>query len=164
MATEETTDVRIGLHDVARLRWPKEPLTGDGARETVPVPVPRLPWSGAAVEVPLGASAARRVERVLLLRRIFGYGVAPLILVVFVVADGFLILGRFGHRVPDRSVFGWLGAAGVVLIFTGLLPNAVARLTGTPFVSRGQLRFPRARPEAVRQVVQLNPKASIETT
>ena len=85
MGKQGTTAVRIGLHEVSGLRWPKQPLTGDGARENTAVPLPRLPWSNAAIEVPLGASAARGVARVTTLRRIFGYGVAPLIIVLFVV-------------------------------------------------------------------------------
>ena len=34
---------------------------------------------------------------------------------------------------------------------------------GAPYVSRGQLRFPAARPDVVAQSVKLNPDASIET-
>ena len=40
---------------------------------------------------------------------------------------------------------------GVPLILTGPLPNLVVRASGTPYVSRGQLRF------------KLNPNASTET-
>jgi hypothetical protein len=50
--TQGTTGIRIGLHEVADLRWPKQPLAGDGTRETTAVPLPRPPWSGAAIEVP----------------------------------------------------------------------------------------------------------------
>ena len=159
--TKDSTAIAIGLHDVAGLRWPKEPVAGDGARETVAVPLPRMPWSTAAVEVPLGASAARGVARVLTLRRIFGYGVAPLVVVVFVVADVLLIWGHYGSLHPSGSVFLLLGLLGVVLILTGLIPDSVARVTGTPYVSRNQLRFPAARTEVVRQLAKLNPKVTI---
>jgi hypothetical protein len=45
----------------------------------------------------------------------------------------------------------------------GLIPDVVARSTGTPYVSRNQLRFPAARDEAVGQLAKLNPKATLET-
>jgi hypothetical protein len=159
----DTTAVRIGLHEVSGLRWPKQPLTGDGARENIAVPLPRLPWSNAAIEVPLGASAARGVARVTTLRRIFGYGVAPLIILLFVIADVLLIGGRFGDFKPAGSTFAVLGVAGVLLILTGLIPDAVARATGTPYVTRGHLRFPAARADVVAQLVKLNPRATIDT-
>src|SRR4051794_16200192 len=91
--TQGTTAVRIGLHDVSGLRWPKRPLTGDGPRENVDVPLPRLPWAKTAIEVPLGESAARGVERVARLRKIFGYGVAPVVILLFLVADVLLLWG-----------------------------------------------------------------------
>jgi hypothetical protein len=164
MATPETTTrLSIGLHSVSELRWPKQPLIGDGAREITAVPLPRLPWSDVAVDVPLGATAARAVERVTRLRRIFSYGVVPVIVLIFVVADVILLLGRFEHLHPNRSIFGYAGLIGVPLILTGLLPNVVARATGTPYVSRSELRFPVARADIVQQVIRLNPKAAIET-
>jgi hypothetical protein len=55
-----------------------------------------------------------------------------------------------------------LGLVGVALILTGLIPDAVARMTGTPYVSRSSLRFPRARAESVAQLLKLNPKADID--
>ena len=67
----------------------------------------------------MGASAARSVERVTRLRKIFGYGVAPLVIVLFVVADVLLLWGRFGDLNPPGSIFAVLGVAGVVLILTG---------------------------------------------
>ena len=155
-------NVRIGLHEVSDLRWPKQPLTGDGASENVAVPLPRLPWSGAAVQVPLGASAARGVARVTTLRRIFGYGVAPVIILLFVIADVLLLWGRFGDLHPDGSLFAIFGIVGALLILTGLLPDVVARRTGTPYVFRNQLRFPAARADVVAQLQRLNPKAAIE--
>jgi hypothetical protein len=158
-----TTAVRIGLHQVSDLRWPKQPLTGDGGRENTAVPLPRLPWSGAAITVPLGASAARGVERVTQLRKIFGYGVAPVIIALFVVADVLLLWGRFGDLRPPGVLFLVMGLVGVVLILTGLIPDVVARSTGTPYVTRNQLRFPAARADVVTQLVKLNPKAKIET-
>ena len=161
MGNQDTTAIRIGLHEVAALRWPQHVLTGDGKRETVAVPLPRLPWSTAAIEVPLGASAARGVARVLTLRKIFGYGVAPLVVVIFVVADVLLIWGHYGSLHPSGSLFLLLGLLGVVLILTGLLPDSVARVTGTPYVSRSQLRFPAARTDVVRQLANLNPKVTI---
>lgn len=160
---QRTTSVRIGLHEVAGLRWPKQPLTGDGPRRDTAVPVPRLPWSTAAIQVPLGASAADGVARVTTLRKIFGYGVAPVVLLLFVIADVLLIGGRLGGFAPASTVFQVIGVVGVLLILTGLIPDAVARATGTPYVSRGHLRFPAARPEVVAQLVKLNPDASIET-
>jgi hypothetical protein len=160
---QDMTAVRIGLHEVSGLRWPKQPLTGDGERENTSVPLPRLPWSNAAVEVPLGASAARGVARVTTLRRIFGYGVAPLIILLFVLADVLLIGGRFGDLKPAGWIFGVLGVVGVLLILTGLIPDAVARAIGAPYVTRGHLRFPQARTDAVAQLVKLNPRATIET-
>jgi hypothetical protein len=160
---QDVTRVRIGLHEVAGLRWPKEPISGDGAREDTAVPLPRLPWSKAAIRVPLGASAARGVERVTALRRIFGCGVAPLIIALFVVADVLLIGGRIGGFEPSGTIFLVLGLIGVVLILTGLVPDAVARSTGTPYVNRGHLRFPAARQDVVAQLVKLNPKATIQT-
>ena len=158
-----TTAIRIGLHEVAGLRWPKQPLAGDGAVRTVAVPLPRLPWSAAAIEVPMGASAAPGVERVIGLRKIFGYAIAPLVILLFLVADALLIWGRFGDLAPSGGIFAVLGVTGVLLILTGLIPDAVARATGTPYVSRNQLRFPAAPPEAVSQLAKLNPKATIET-
>jgi hypothetical protein len=155
--------VRIGLHRVADLRWPKQVLTGDGARENIAVPLPRLPWSRAAVKVPLGASAARGVQRVTRLRKIFGYAVVPLIVLLFVVADVLLLWGRIGDLRPPGWLFAALGVAGFLLILTGLIPDAVARSTGTPYVSRSQLRFPAARDDVVAQLVKLNPGAGIET-
>jgi hypothetical protein len=163
VTTQQTTSVRIGLHKVADLRWPKQPLTGDGERENTAVPLPRLPWSRAAVTVPLGASAARAVERVTRLRKIFGYGVAPLIVLLFVVADVLLIAARFGDLRPPGWLFAAMGVAGFLLILTGLIPDAVARGTGAPYVSRSQLRFPAARHDVVTQLVKLNPGAGIET-
>jgi hypothetical protein len=163
VGTQDTTAVRIGLHEVADLRWPKQPLAGDGARESTAVPLPRLPWSKAAIEVPLGASAARGVERVTTLRKIFGYGVAPTIVLLFVAADVILLWGRYGGLRPSGAIFLVLGVVGVLLIVTGLIPDVVARVTGAPYVSRGQLRFPAARAEVVTQLVELNPNATIET-
>jgi hypothetical protein len=156
------TSVRIGLHEVADLRWPKEPLSGDGAREDTAVPLPRLPWSKAAIRVPLGATAARAVARVTTLRRIFGYGVAPVIIALFVIADVFLIGGRLGGFEPSGKIFLVLGLVGVVLILTGLVPDAVARIIGAPYVNRGHLRIPAARTDVVAQLVKLNPKATIQ--
>ena len=164
METQGTTAVRIGLHEVAGLRWPKQVLAGDGAREAAAVPLPRLPWSGAAVEVPLGASAARGLERVTRMRKIFGYGVAPVVILLFVVADVLLLWGRFGDLRPPGALFLAMGVAGVLLILTGLIPDAVARATGTPYVTRGQLRFPKARADVASQLMTLNPRAGIETT
>ena len=162
MGTQGTTPIRIGLHEVAGLRWPRQALTGDGARETIAVPLPRLPWSRAAIEVPMGASAARSVERVTRLRKIFGYGVAPTVILLFVVADVLLLWGRFGDLKPPTMIFAVLGVAGVALILGGLVPDAVARATGAPYVARDHLRFPKARPDAVAQLVKLNPKVTIE--
>jgi hypothetical protein len=93
-----TTAIRIGLHEVAGLRWPQQVLAGDGKRETTAVPLPRLP----------------------------------------------------------------LGVVGVLLILSGFVPNEVSRVTGAPYVARDQLRFPKARPEAVAQLVKLNPKVTID--
>jgi hypothetical protein len=156
-----TTAVRIGLHQVSDLRWPKPPIVGDGKRLDVAVPLPRLPWSGASVTVPLGETVVRGIDRVTRLRRIFGYVIAPLIIAIFVVADVLFLWGHFGHLRPSGSVFLLMGLAGVVLILTGLIPDAVAEATGTPYVTRGKLRFPRARIEVVEQLVKLNPKATI---
>src|SRR5690349_6303245 len=114
VGTQDTTAIRIGLHEVAALRWPQPVLTGDGKRETVAVPLPRLPWSTAAIEVPMGASAARSVELVTKLRRIFGYGVAPVVILLFVIADVLLLWGRFGDLNPPAVVFAALGVAGVL--------------------------------------------------
>jgi hypothetical protein len=161
VVTENTTAIRIGLHEVGALRWPKEPLSGDGARRPVAVPLPRLPWSTAAVEVPLGETAARGVERVLTLRRIFGYGVAPAVVAIFLVADALLIWGHYGSLRPPGPLFAIMAVVGVLLILTGLLPDVVARATGTPYVSRGQLRFPAARSDVARQLAKLNPKVEI---
>ena len=163
MGTQGTTPIKIGLHHVAELRWPKQVLAGAGKREVKAVPLPRLPWSTAAIEVPVGASAAPGVERVTGLRKIFGYAIAPLVIVLFLVADALLIWGRFGDLTPSGSIFTVLGVIGVLLILTGLIPDAVARATGTPYVSRNQLRFPAAPREAVSQLAKLNPKATIET-
>jgi hypothetical protein len=163
VGTQDTTAVRIGLHDVAALRWPKRPVSGDGPREIVPVPLPRLPWARTAIEVPLGASAARGVERVIRLRKIFGYVVAPVVIVLFLVADALLIWSLVGDFDPPRRLFAVMGAAGVLLILTGKIPDAVARANGTPYVSRGVLHLPAARTDAVRQLVKLNPKAAIDT-
>jgi hypothetical protein len=162
VGTQGTTAIRIGLHEVAGLRWPQQVLTGAGPRETAAVPLPRLPWSTAAIEVPMGESAARSVERVTRLRKIFGYGVAPLIIVLFVVADVLLLWGRFGDLDPPGVIFALLGGSGVVLIVSGLAPDAVARATGAPYVARDQLRFPKARPDVVAQLVKLNPKVKID--
>lgn len=162
MGSRETTPIRIGLHEVAALRWPQQVLAGDGERQVTTVPLPRLPWSRAAIEVPMGASAARSVERVTRLRKIFGYGVAPTVILLFVVADVLLLWGRFGDLKPPTVVFAVLGVAGVALILGGLVPDAVARATGAPYVARDQLRFPKARTEVVAQLVKLNPKATID--
>ncbi len=157
----ETTSVHIGLHDVAGLRWPKEPLSGDGARRLVAVPLPRLPWATASVEVPLGASAEAGIARVTRLRKIFGYGVAPAVILLFVVADVLLIAGRFGSLHVPGGLFGVFGVVGVLLILSGLLPDVVARATGTPYVSRGRLRFPAARNGVLKQLVKLNPEIDV---
>jgi hypothetical protein len=157
-----TTAVRIGLHEVSGLRWPKQPIAGDGKRLEVAVPLPRLPWSRAAVNVPLGESAAAGVARVTRLRKVFGYGVAPVIVALFVIADVLLLWGHYGDLRPPGTVFLVLGLTGVVLIFTGLIPDAVARMTGTPYVSRSTLRFPRAHADVVTQLVKLNPKVDID--
>jgi hypothetical protein len=162
VSTEKTTAaIDIGLHEVSGLRWPKEPVSGDGPSRPVDVPLPRLPWSKAAISVPLGESAARGVARVLTLRKIFGYGAAPLVIVLFVVADVLLLWGRYSSINPPGIVFAVLSVAGVVLILTGFLPDAVARATGTPYVSRGRLRFPAARVDVVKQLARLNPQADI---
>ncbi|MGX6602325.1 hypothetical protein ACWKSP_09360 [Micromonosporaceae bacterium Da 78-11] len=161
MGTQDTTAIHIGLHEVAGLRWPKEPLSGDGPREQVAVPLPRLPWAKTAIEVPLGASAAAGIARVLTLRKIFGYGVAPTVIAIFLFADALLIWGHFGSLRPTGPVFVILALIGVLLILGGLIPDAVARATGTPYVARGRLRFPAARTEVVRQLAKLNPKVEI---
>jgi hypothetical protein len=161
VSTPETSSINLGLHDVAGLRWPKEPLSGDGRSEKVAVPVPRLPWSTAAIEVPLGASAARHVERVTGLRKIFGYGVAPVVIALFVIADVLLLWGRFGSLNPPSWVFSLFSVAGVALILCGFIPNLVARASGTPYVSRGRLRFPAARNDVLEQLVKLNPQVEI---
>ena len=157
-----TTAIRIGLHEVSGLRWPKQPLAGSGAVAPVTVPLPRLPWSTAAIQVPMGATAADGVRRVVGLRKIFGYVIAPVVILLFLVADVLLLWGRFGDLRPTGTVFAVLGITGAVLILTGLIPDAVARATGTPYVSRNQLRFPAAPREAVGQLTKLNPKAGIE--
>ena len=127
------------------------------------MPLPRLPWSTAAVEVPLGATAARGVERVARLRKIFGYGAAPLVIAIFIVADVLLIWTVAGDlRVPGTT-YAVLSVAGVLLILTGLIPDAVARSTGVPYVSRSLLHFPAAPDDVVAQLVKLNPKATVET-
>jgi hypothetical protein len=162
VGTPGTTAIRIGLHEVAGLRWPQQVLTGEGKRETVSVPLPRLPWSAAAIEVPMGATAARSIERVSRLRKIFGYGVAPAVILLFVVADVLLLWGRFGDLNPPGELFAVMGIVGVLLILTGLVPDAVARATGAPYVSRDHLRFPKARPDVVAQLVKLNPKVRID--
>jgi hypothetical protein len=162
VGNQGTTAIRIGLHEVAGLRWPQQVLTGDGKRETAIVPLPRLPWSAAAIEVPMGESAARSVERVTRLRKIFGYGVAPVVILLFVVADVLLLWGRFGDLDPPAGLFAVMGVIGVVLILTGLVPDAVARGTGAPYVARDQLRFPKARPDVVAQLAKLNPKVKID--
>lgn len=162
MRIQEATAINIGLHEVAGLRWPKQVLTGEGKSETVAVPLPRLPWSTAAIQVPMGETAARSVERVVRLRKIFGYGVAPVVILLFVVADVLLLWGRFGDLRPAGWIFAGLGALGVLLIATGLVPDAVARSTGAPYVSRGHLRLSKAHPDVVAQLVKLNPKATID--
>ena len=162
MGDQGTAGARIGLHEVKGLRWPREPLAGGAPGRPTDVPLPRLPWSTAAIEVPLGASAARGVERVTRLRKAFGYGVAPTVILLFVVADALLLWGRFGDLRPPGWLFTALGIAGVVLVATGLIPDLVARATGTPYVARNQLRFPAADTAALDQLIKLNPKATIE--
>ena len=92
-----------------------------------------------------------------------GFWVHNAEILLFLVADALLIWGRFGDLAPSGGIFAVLGVTGVLLILTGLIPDAVARATGTPYVSRNQLRFPAAPPEAVSQLAKLNPKATIET-
>ena len=162
MGTQGTTPIRIGLHQVAELRWPKQLLAGDGKREVKAVPLPRLPWSTAAIEVPMGETAAVSLDRVTKLRKIFGYGVAPAVILIFVIADVILLWGRLGDLKPSGTIFAVLGVVGVVLILTGLIPDAVARATGAPYVSRNTLRFSKADTAVVAQLVKLNPKAKIE--
>jgi hypothetical protein len=157
-----TKAVRIGLHQVSDLRWPKQPIAGDGKRVEAAVPLPRVPWSAAAITVPLGETAVRNIDRVTRLRKIFGFGIAPLIIALFVVADVLFLWGHFGHLHPSGSVFLLMGLAGLVLILTGLLPDTIARATGTPYVMGNKLRFPRARADVVEQLVKLNPKATID--
>jgi hypothetical protein len=161
VATPQKIAITVGLHEVSGLRWPKEPLTGDGPREKVAVPLPRLPWSTAAIEVPLGRSAAGGIARVLTLRRIFGYGAAPLVIVFFVIADVLLLAGRFGSFRPSGGIFLVLGVGGVLLILSGFLPDVVARATGTPYVTRHKLRFPAARADVARQLAKMNPQVEI---
>ncbi len=161
VSTPQTTGIRVGLHEVADLRWPKQPLTGDGKRMDVAVPLPRVPWARTAVTVPLGASSVADIAKITRLRKIFGYGVAPIIIVLFVVADVLLLYGRHSTFNPPAWLFLVFGVAGVVLILTGLLPDQVARRTGTPYVSRGHLRLPRARTDVVDQLEKLNPNATI---
>jgi hypothetical protein len=161
VGNQETTALSIGLHEVSRLRWPKEPLCGDGPRTDVTVPLPRLPWSTAAITVPLGESAAHGVARVLTLRKAFGYGIGPVVVAIFVVADVLLLSGKFGSLHVPGNIFAVMGVVGVLLILSGLLPDVVARATGTPYVSRGQLRLPAARVDAARQLAKLNPKVDI---
>lgn len=148
----------IGLHELSGLRWPRESLTGEGRQVRHPVRLPGLPWSKAAVEVPMGESAARAVDRVARLRRIFGLGIAPVILLIFVVADILLLVSVFADGQIPGAVFATFGIIGFALVLTGLVPELVARATGAPYVSRGSLRFPRTRPEAVTQLRKLNPK------
>src|ERR1700753_3217795 len=127
-----TTSVRIGLHEVADLRWPKKPLSGTGPRKAPVVPVPRLPWSRAAITVPLGASVTDGIERVTRLRKLYGYGAGPLVIAIFVVADVLLLA-----KVPTPgTVYLVLAIVGILLILTGLIPDQVARSGGVPYVSR----------------------------
>ena len=155
--------VRIGLHRVADLRWPKQPLTGDGPRTMVAVPLPRLPWATTAIEVPLGESATHGIERVTRLRKIFGYGVTPVVILLFVVADGLLIRSRFGDLQLPGRLLAVMGTVGVLLILTGKIPDAVARARGVPYVTRNVLHVPAARARVAAQLVKLNPNASIDT-
>jgi hypothetical protein len=161
VAKADKIAIHIGLHDVAKLRWPKEPVSGDGPRQPTVVPLPRLPWATTAIEVPLGASAAGDIARVLTLRKAFGYVVAPIVVALFVIADGLLLWSHYGSLRPPGSLFLWMGLVGVVLILTGLLPDVVARLTGTPYVSRNRLRLPAAKADAVKQLAKLNPQVEI---
>jgi hypothetical protein len=158
----DRTALVIGLHEVSDLRWPKQPVAGSGKRVNVAVPLPRLPWSEAAITVPLGETAVADIARVTRLRRIFGFYIAPLIVLLFVVADVLLLWGRIGSLNPPGSLFLILGAIGVVLILTGLIPDQVARSTGTPYVSRNSLRLPQADSAVVEQLRKLNPKATID--
>jgi hypothetical protein len=87
--------------------------------------------------------------------------VAPVIIALFVLADVLLLWGRFGSLNPPGWIFGAFGVAGLLLILTGLLPDVVARATGTPYVARGSLRFPAARDEVVKQLAKLNPLVDI---
>jgi hypothetical protein len=160
---QETIDVRIRLADLNGIRWPKRPLVGDGERRVVPVLLPGPPWSRASVDVPLGATAARKVERVTTLRTLYGRFVVPLIVLLFVVADVILVLGLIGTVRSGRPVIGVLGGAGFVLVLVGLLPNAYARLTRSVRTGAGWLHLPDARADAVREVTRLNRKGVIET-
>jgi hypothetical protein len=159
--TPSLTSIRIGLHEVAGLRWPKQPLAGEGKRQDVAVPLPRLPWATTSITVPLGASVVADIARITRLRRIFGYGVAPVVVALFVIGDGLLLYGRHSDFTPPSWLFLIFGVVGVLLILSGLLPDRIAQMTGTPYVSRGQLRLPRARADVVDQLVKLNPDVTI---
>jgi hypothetical protein len=161
VAKADKIAIHIGLHDLSGLRWPKEPVSGTGPRRPTTVPLPRLPWATTAIEVPLGESAAGDIARVLTLRKAYGYVVAPIVIALFVIADVLLLWVHYGSLHPPGPLFLWLGLAGVVLVLTGLLPDVVARFTGTPYVSRNRLRLPAARTEVVKQLAKLNPQVEI---
>jgi hypothetical protein len=158
-----TVDVRIKLADLAGIRWPKRPMAGSGDRVLAAVPLPGAPWSTAATEVPLGADVARRVARVASLRQVYGRVVVPLIVALFVIADVILILGVTGTLSTGRHVIGYLGGLGFVLVLTGLLPNAYARLTKTPHAAAGRLTIPNAHADVVEDAVRLNKSGVVQT-
>ena len=124
----------------------------------VAVPLPRLPWATTAIEVPLGASAAHGIERVTRLRKIFGYGVAPVVILLFVVADVLLIWSRFGDLQLPGRLLAVMGTVGVLLILTGKIPDAVARARGVPYVSRNVLHVPDGARQGGRATRQAEPE------
>ncbi|WP_203841247.1 hypothetical protein [Winogradskya humida] len=114
------------------------------------------------VRVPLGSGAAERVATVTRLRKLYEYVVLPAILLLFVLALTFLVLGWSDTVDNGRAIGGFLGLAGFVLVLLGYGPQVVAAVTKAPRVAGGELRLPLAHEDVAREAVALNPSGIVQ--
>lgn len=163
MIQGQHVDVRIRLTDLAAMQWPRRPISGSGETAPVAVPMPRLAWTRVTtVRVPLGEGAAERIATVTRLQRLYEYVVLPVILLLFLLAFVFMVLGWSDTVHSGRAVGGVLGLAAFILTLSGYGPRVVAVMTKTPRIAGGELRLLFVNEDVAREAVALNPSGIVQ--